>query len=185
MKSGPESAAQAREAAPRIIVMMGVCGSGKTTVGRRLAAHLGWTFLEGDDLHPAANRAKMTAGQPLDDEDRRPWLDRIAEAIASHRRSRQPLVVACSALRRAYRDRFVHATPALCFVHLDGGRDLLEARMAARRDHFMPPALLASQLEALEPPAAEENALRLDAAASPDALVRRICDHLQLSQSKG
>ena len=161
-----------------ILVAMGVCGCGKTTVGEALAARLGWPFVEGDSLHSEANRAKMSAGQALDDADRWPWLDRIAATMARHQRDGGDLVVACSALTRRYRERLARSGAPLLFLHLDGSPDLLAGRMAARRDHFMPPSLLASQLQTLEPPGADEPAIRLDIAEAPETLVRRICDHL-------
>jgi gluconokinase len=145
-----------------IIVVMGVCGCGKSSVGQAIAERLGWTYIEGDDLHPASNKAKMAAGMPLDDDDRWPWLDRIADkarAIDSEGRS---VVVACSALKRVYRERLRHAGADVRFIHLRGDRDLIHARMAARQDHFMPPGLLESQLATLEPPAAAEQAIVLD-----------------------
>ena len=170
-----------------ILVVMGVCGCGKTTVGEALAKHLGWPFVEGDALHPEANRAKMSAGQALDDDDRWPWLDRIAETMARHHQDVDHggggLVVACSALARRYRERLARSGAPLLFLHLAGSPDLLAARMAERRDHFMPPSLLASQLETLEPPGEDEPAIRLDIAEPPETLVRRICAHLQAVQS--
>ena len=141
---------------------MGVSGSGKTCVGRALAAALGWQFIEGDDLHSAANKAKMASGRPLDDADRWPWLDAIAGAAHATQANGSSAIVACSALKRAYRDRLRHADPAMLFVHLNGTRDVIAARLAARTDHFMPPALLDSQLATLEPPAPDEQAIILD-----------------------
>lgn len=126
---------------------MGVAGSGKSTVGALLAARLGLPFVDGDALHPPANVAKMAAGIPLDDDDRAPWLDAVGDRLASG-----GVVVACSALRRAYRDRLREAAPAARFVLLHGTRELLAARLGARTDHFMPAALLDSQLATLELP---------------------------------
>ncbi len=166
------------------IVVMGVCGSGKTTVGERLAKCLDWTFIEGDRLHPEANVARMRAGQPLSDAERWPWLDAIAAAIAGeHARGRQA-VVACSALKRSYRERLTAGAGALLFVHLDGAPPLLAERMAARRGHYMPPGLLASQLATLEPPGNDEHALTLDAGLAPDALIEHICAAISSSASK-
>lgn len=157
------------------IVIMGVCGSGKTTVGERLARRLGWIFVEGDRLHPEANVAKMRSGQPLNDDDRWPWLDAIAAAIADeHARGRQA-VAACSALKKSYRQRLTAGAGPLLFVYLDGAPSLLAARMAARRGHYMPPGLLASQLATLEPPGNDENAITLDAGLAPATLVEHIC----------
>ena len=150
------------------VVVMGVSGCGKSHVGAALAAHLGCGWRDGDDLHPAANLAKMRAGQPLEDADRWPWLDRVAETL----RAEAPLVIGCSALRRTYRDRIrAGAGGPVAFVHLAGSKALIGARMAARQGHFMPPALLDSQFATLEPPAPEEGALALDVAATPEALV--------------
>ncbi|MEU2824580.1 gluconokinase [Streptomyces sp. 35M1] len=132
-----------------LVVVMGVSGSGKTTVGQSLAEALGVLFAEADDFHPPENLAKMRAGIALSDEDRRPWLD----VIAGWLRENAPVggVVTCSALKRSYRDRLVSAAPRVFFVHLDGPAELIAERMAARRGHFMPLALLRSQLDALEP----------------------------------
>lgn len=149
------------------IVMMGVSGCGKTTVGRGLAAALGLPFVEGDELHPPRNVERMRAGIALTDEDRQGWLDRVADQLAAH----SGVVVSCSALKRSYRDRLRRAAPDLRLVHLQGRPGLIAERLAARRDHYMPPSLLQSQLEALEPPAADEHALVLDIDAAPEALI--------------
>ena len=145
---------------------MGVSGSGKTTVGLALAARLGVPFADGDDLHPAANLRKMTDGIPLTDADREPWLDAVGAALADGTR-----VVACSALRRRYRDRLRAAAPGLHVVYLEVPRAVLEERMTHRSDHFMPVALLDSQLATLEPPGLDEGALTLDATLPVDELV--------------
>lgn len=132
-----------------LVVVMGVSGSGKTTVGQLLAEHLGVPYAEADDFHPAANVAKMRAGHPLDDEDRRPWLDAIARWLAGHADSGG--VVTCSALKRRYRDQLASAAPHVFFLHLDGSPELIAARMTAREGHFMPPGLLHTQFADLEP----------------------------------
>ncbi|MFT4030657.1 MAG: gluconokinase [Protaetiibacter sp.] len=150
---------------PGSVVVAGVSGSGKSTVGALLAARLGVPFADGDALHPPANLAKMASGIPLDDADRWPWLDAVGERLAA-----SPVVVACSALRRAYRDRLRAAAPGARFVLLDGSRELLEARMAARTDHFMPPALLDSQLATLERPDPDERVLVYDIAETPASI---------------
>lgn len=137
-----------------LVVVMGVAGSGKTTVGTLLARRLGLPYAEADDFHPPANIAKMAAGVPLDDADRAPWLARIAAWLAGQGASGG--VVSCSALRRRYRDRLRAAAPGLFFVHLHGSEELIGRRIAQRAGHFMPPALLRSQFEALEPLAADE-----------------------------
>ncbi len=134
------------------VVLMGVAGSGKTSVGLALSDRMGIPYRDGDDLHPAANVAKMRAGVPLTDEDRWPWLDRVAEAL----RRDAPLIVGCSALKRIYRDRLRAGAGEVRFVHLAGSRDLIAARMAARTGHYMPLSLLESQFAALEAPGPEE-----------------------------
>ena len=159
-----------------IVVLMGVCGSGKTEVGRRLADRLGCDFLDGDDFHPPTNVEKMRAGTPLTDADRWPWLDRLAAEITSRLETGPGGVVACSALARRYRDRLGLARPGVVLVHLDGSRDLLAARLGARQGHFMPPGLLESQLATLERPGADERALTIDVADSPDAIAKRIAE---------
>lgn len=149
------------------IVLMGVAGCGKTTVGKRLAARLGWTFLDADDYHPPANVEKMRGGHPLTDEDRWPWLDRLNQLL----RDGGATVLACSALKQKYRDRIAAGVPDIRWVHLAGSFALIESRLAARKGHYMPAALLASQFETLEPPGA---ALTLDVAEPPEVLVERI-----------
>ena len=155
-----------------IIVVMGVCGSGKTTVGRELARAMGADFIEGDDLHPASNRAKMSSGQPLTDADRWPWLDAIAAEARQLAGRDRDVVVSCSALRRTYRDRLRTAGAGVHFIHLTGTHELLADRMAGRTGHFMPPGLLASQLASLEHPEPDESAAVLDIAAEPATLVQ-------------
>ena len=163
--------------APTIIVM-GVSGSGKSHVGAALARACGMDFVEGDELHPAANIAKMSAGVPLDDADRQPWLEAIAATIVKHRG--HGVVVACSALRRAYRDVLRQADPALRLLYLRVPHDELACRLRERR-HFMPLSLLDSQLAILEEPAADEHAVVLEAADSLDATVASARKTLSLS----
>lgn len=140
------------------LVIMGVSGCGKSTVGEALAARLGLAYRDGDDLHPAANVEKMRAGQPLGDADRWPWLDRVATVL----KDEAPVIIGCSALRRSYRDRIRSgAGGPVRFVHLSGQRDLIAARMAARAGHYMPLSLLDSQFATLEPPGPDE-ALTVD-----------------------
>ena len=165
--------------APRLVIM-GVSGCGKSTVGERLAQRLGVPFLEGDDLHPPHNVALMAAGTPLTDADRADWLDAIAERL-SDLQSDEGLVVSCSALKRRYRDRLRAAASDLQFVHLHGDPALLATRLAQRQGHYMPPALLLSQLETLESPSADESALSLDITESADNLVTQIEHHLHLN----
>jgi gluconokinase len=149
---------------------MGVAGTGKTTIGRRLAELLGVAFAEGDEFHPPANIAKMSAGVPLDDDDRAPWLDLIG-AWAHERRERGG-VVSCSALKRAYRDRLRAAAPGVFFVHLSGDRALVEQRMAERQDHFMPPSLLDSQFATLEPLQPDEAGAVVDLSPAPEEIAQ-------------
>lgn len=154
------------------VIVMGVSGSGKSTLGAALSAALGCAFLEGDDYHSDAAVAKMRAGHPLTDEDRWPWLDRLGGAIGAALARDGIAVAACSALRRAYRERLTDAIGAPTrFVLLDTAREELRRRIAGRPMHYMPPSLLDSQLETLEPPAPDEHALTLDA----DAPVATLC----------
>lgn len=155
------------------IVIMGPSGSGKSLVGAAVAAALRTDFVDGDDLHPRANVAKMAAGHPLDDADRMPWLDIVASTLR-----RPSIVVACSALRRSYRDRIRAQTPGVVFVELVVDRGELNSRMS-RRDHFMPPTLLDSQLSTLEPLAADEAGVRVANDADLGSVVRRITGLLQ------
>lgn len=149
------------------VVIMGVCGTGKTSVGLALSERLAIPYLDGDDLHPAANVAKMAAGIPLTDDDRWPWLVKVAATLAE----RAPVIIGCSALRRAYRDRLrAGAGGAVRFLHLTGPRAVIAARMAGRAGHYMPPALLDSQIATLETPSAAE-AVPLDITQPLDRLV--------------
>jgi len=152
------------------IVVMGVAGVGKTTIGRLLAARAGCRFVEGDDLHPAANVAKMGAGQPLNDADRLPWLSALAREIDNTLAEGQMMVVACSALKRSYRQVLGRDDRRVVFVHLTGEPSLVASRIAGRKDHFMPPQLLASQYATLEPP----DDLNFAVDAPPDAIVAAI-----------
>lgn len=161
------------------MVLMGVAGCGKSSVGEELSARTGLPYRDGDDLHDPASVAKMRAGTPLDDADRWPWLDRCGRALADHPGG---LILGCSALRRAYRDRLRASAGMadLLFVHLAGGRTLLERRMAARQGHYMPPALLQSQLDTLEPPAPDEHALTVDIDQPLSAIAAAILAHSAL-----
>ena len=159
---------------------MGVSGAGKTTIGKRLARALGWRFIDGDELHPAANIAKMRRGIPLDDDDRGPWLDSVRKLIAEASAARRNEVIACSALKRAYRARLMIDSASVRLVYLKGRRELIERRLAGRRHHFMDPGLLASQFEALEEPG--DDALAIDVEQSPAAIVEAIRQKLDLKR---
>ncbi|MBP0454459.1 gluconokinase [Kitasatospora sp. RG8] len=156
---------------PLTVVVMGVSGVGKTTVARLLADRLDLPYGEADDFHPPANIAKMSAGIPLDDEDRAPWLRALGGWLKERTEAGTGGVVTCSALKRRYRDTLREACPGAFFLHLSGGHGLVEDRLAHRAGHFMPPSLLASQYAALEPLAADERGAVLDVGPSPDQLV--------------
>lgn len=162
-----------------VLVLMGVSGSGKSTVAALLADRLGWPFAEGDQLHPAANVAKMRAGHPLTDADRGPWLQRVAAWIDEQLAAGRSAVVTCSALRRSYRD--VLRRDEVTFVYLAGNSALIADRLAHRRGHFMPAGLLASQFAELEPPEADERALCMDVAGPPAVLAGEIVSALRLA----
>ena len=164
---------------PVRVVLMGVSGCGKSTVGEGLAAHLGWRFVEGDSLHPPQNVAKMAAGQALGDDDRAGWLATLAEVLAQARQADQGLVISCSALKRAYRDRLRAGDPQALFVHLEGSQALIAARIAERTHLYMPASLLESQFAALQPPEPDEHALRLSVQLPPAELIAHIAQHLQ------
>ncbi|HEX6870058.1 MAG TPA: gluconokinase [Micromonosporaceae bacterium] len=157
---------------------MGVAGAGKTTVGRLLAQRQGWSFVDGDALHPPRNIAAMAAGIPLTDTDRWPWLDRVAAWLNQRRAAGEVGVVACSALKRVYRDRLREADPDLRVVYLAGEPAPLRQRLAHRPDHFFPAALLAAQLADLEPPAPQEHAITVAFGLSPDDAVATVVARL-------
>ncbi|WP_407110038.1 gluconokinase [Streptomyces sp. DSM 116494] len=156
---------------PPVVVIMGVAGTGKTTIGPLLAARLDVPYAEGDDFHPQANIHKMSAGTPLGDDDRWPWLDAIG--AWAHERAGHGGVVSCSALKRSYRDRLRAAAPGVVFVHLNGDRALVEDRMAHRQGHFMPTALLDSQFATLQPLEPDEAGVSVDVAGSPEEITGR------------
>jgi gluconokinase len=156
---------------PHVVVIMGVAGTGKTTIGPLLADRLGVPYAEGDDFHPEVNIAKMSAGVPLEDADRWPWLDAIG--AWAHDRARLGGVVSCSALKRSYRDRLRTAAPSLVFVHLTGDRAVVEERMAHRQGHFMPTALLDSQFATLQPLLSDEPGVSVDVSGSPEEITER------------
>jgi carbohydrate kinase (thermoresistant glucokinase family) len=159
---------------PPCIVVMGVSGCGKSTVGRQLAEGLGLRFIEGDALHPPRNVALMAAGTPLTDTDRHDWLQTIATLLADAAAMGQGVVVSCSALKRRYRDQLRQGAPDLVFVHLHGPAALLASRLQSRTGHYMPATLLQSQLDTLEPPDAGEAALRFDITQPAEAIVAEL-----------
>lgn len=161
-----------------LLVMMGVSGCGKSTVGRVLAGRLGWPLEEGDDLHPPENVTKMAAGHPLDDDDRGPWLQHIRRWIEEREAAGENGIVTCSALKRRYRD--VLRDDEVVFVHLSGTREQLLNRLTSRQGHFMPASLLDSQLADLEPPGPDERALRVDIGPSPAVQAATILNQLGL-----
>ncbi|MEX0971036.1 MAG: gluconokinase [Paracoccaceae bacterium] len=160
----------------RKLVVMGVSGCGKSTFGQALARALGLAFCDGDDLHPAENIAKMAAGLPLSDADRAPWLAQVGLHLAGD----GGRVIACSALKRAYRNTIRSHAPGAVFVHLHGAHDILAARMSVRPGHFMPAALLDSQLATLEPPAPDEHAIQVDIALPPQGQLAKVLAALGL-----
>ena len=162
----------------RWVIVMGVSGAGKSTVGRLLAATLGWDFFDADDFHPESNVEKMASGRPLDDEDRRPWLLRLQSLIRERPADGPGAVLACSALKAAYRDLLDIDDPRVALVHLQGSQELLARRLGAREGHFMPPDLLLSQLDTLEVPS---DAVTVDIAATPEQICREIISELGLS----
>jgi gluconokinase len=159
---------------PCALVVMGVSGSGKSTIADKLAERLSWKYEDGDKFHPLSNVAKMSAGQPLTDEDRWPWLRAIADEIDRVCEAGEHAVIACSALKRAYRDILVHGRPDVRIIYLQGTQDLIAGRLVLRKGHFMPPGLLASQFKTLEPPDASENPVTV----SIDAPVETIVDDI-------
>lgn len=160
--------------APTVLVLMGVSGTGKSAVAMALVARLGWPFQEGDALHPPANVEKMRGGTPLTDDDRWPWLDRVAGWIDARLAAGESGVVTCSALKRAYRDRIIGARAGARLVFLHGSRALLAARVGARHHEYMPASLLDSQLATLEPPGADERPISLDVTPPPEALAASV-----------
>lgn len=160
------------------LVVMGVSGVGKTSVADELVARTGWTFAEGDDFHPPANKQKMAAGRPLDDDDRWPWLATIASWIGEQEAAGRGAVVTCSALRRAYRDVLRDGHPSVRFVHLLAPPGLIEERITARQGHYMPPSLLGSQLATLEPLHDDEPGVEVDTSGEPAAVAGRALDAL-------
>ena len=170
---------------PCALIVMGVSGSGKSTIAVRLAERLSWTFEDGDRFHPASNVAKMSAGQPLTDEDRWPWLQAIADEIDRVCQAGGHVVIACSALKRAYRHVLAHGRRDVRIVFLRGTQFLIADRLARRKGHFMPPGLLESQFKTLEPPAADENPVTVSIDASVETIVEDIIRQLGLGAAGG
>lgn len=171
----------AKTAQQPVLVIMGVSGSGKSTVAGVLAGRLGWDLAEGDDLHPEANVVKMQSGQPLTDDDRWPWLERIADWIRDRTASGRPGIITCSALKKRYRDAL--RGEGVVFVFLQGSKDKISDRLASRHGHFMPPALLESQFEALEEPTEDENYVSLSVSATPAEEAEEVIERLHLEAS--
>jgi gluconokinase len=170
---------------PCALVVMGVSGSGKSTIADKLAERLGWRCEDGDRFHPASNIAKMSAGHPLTDEDRWPWLQAIANEIDRLCKAGERAVIACSALKRAYRDVLVHGRNDVRIIYLNGTEKLIAGRLAKRKGHFMPAGLLASQFKTLEPPDLSEHPVTASIDASVDAIVDDIVGQLRLSPADG
>ena len=168
---------------PVILVLMGVSGSGKTTIAHLLASALGCPFQEGDDFHPAANIEKMASGTPLTDADRLPWLNSIAALIDNWRAAGQCGVLTCSALKKEYRDILIGGRTGVIFIYLQGSYDLIRERMEARKKHFMPLDLLKSQFETLQEPVPGSHTIRVSVDNHPDAIVQDILRQLEKLQS--
>jgi gluconokinase len=164
---------------PRVLVLMGVSGSGKTSVAEKLRDALGWVFQEGDQLHSKENVAKMSAGIPLTDEDRGPWLDTCAQWIRERIEAGQGGLLTCSALKRAYRERLGERNPGVCFLYLKVAEPVLRERLANRRGHYMPASLLSSQLATLEEPGADEPALIVPVERTVDETVADVLEALK------
>jgi gluconokinase len=165
--------------APHVLVVMGVSGVGKTSVAEVLVERTGWPFQEGDDLHPEANRKKMAAGHALDDEDRWPWLREVAQWIGAQEAAGHGGVITCSALKRSYRDLLRNGYRTILFVHLVADEDVLTTRITGRRGHYMPPSLLRSQLDTLEPLGSDEPGVTVDTEGDPEAIADRALEAIR------
>jgi gluconokinase len=166
---------------PCTLIVMGVSGSGKSTIAGKLAERLGWAYEDGDKFHPASNVAKMSAGHPLTDDDRWPWLQAIADEIDRACKTGDHVVIACSALKRSYRDVLVHGRNDVRIVYLSGTQELIANRLARRKGHFMPSGLLASQFKTLEPPDPDENPVIVSIDASVQEIVDDTVSQMRLS----
>jgi gluconokinase len=169
---------------PTYIVVMGVSGSGKTTLATGLSRRLGWEFQEGDELHPPANVEKMSRGEPLTDEDRRPWLEAIGRWIDARTAAGVSAVLTCSALRRSYRDLLRAGRPGVVFCHVTADPEQIRSRIEHRQGHYMPPSLLPSQLATLEPLEADERGVSVSASGDPAEVLDRALDELGLSEGR-
>ncbi len=169
-----------KNSAGKALIVMGVSGVGKTTVARALADRIGGRYMEADAFHPPENIAAMAAGKPLTDGMRQPWLEALSDAMQQALTSQPdtPVVVACSALKRSYRDVLRANNPDAVVVYLAADPDVIRARITARTDHFMPPSLLDSQLSTLEPPASDEACLTVDASRTPEEIAVSVCHNL-------
>lgn len=165
---------------PDVVIVMGVSGSGKTTVAQGIATVMGWEFAEGDDFHSEANAEKMRGGHALTDNDRWPWLESVGEWISGKEAAGEPAVVACSALRRVYRDLLRHGRPHVRFLHVEAAREVIHDRMEHRTGHYMPPSLLASQLETLEPLQSDEPGVTISNEGRPAVVLDRALGALDL-----
>lgn len=183
--TGDDIADFAPRAETRHVVVMGVSGSGKTTVALGISEATGLLFAEADDFHSRANVEKMRAGIPLDDEDRSPWLRDLAAWMAERAEEGRSTVIACSALKRAYRDVLADGPPSVDFVHLHGPAELIRDRMSSRAGHYMPASLLDSQIATLEPLEPDERGVVLDVALPPDELVAQAVARLHLADARG
>jgi carbohydrate kinase (thermoresistant glucokinase family) len=169
---------------PFVLVVMGVSGSGKTTVAEHLARDLGWRFQEGDSLHPVANVEKMRRGEPLTDADRAPWLATIAAWVADRVQAGEPGIITCSALKRVYRDQIIGGHKEVRLVYLHGDRTTLQQHVDARHHEYMPPALLDSQLNTLEEPGADEPVIQVDVAGTIEQTVAAVKNQLEGAPAK-
>ncbi len=178
------SGLQVPVAQPVVLVFMGVSGCGKTTVASLVAGRLGWPFEEGDALHPQSNIDKMRSGHPLTDDDRWPWLDKVADWVDERLDAHQNGLITCSALKRAYRDKINRRGSGVVFIFLSGSKELIATRLAVRHGHFMPPGLLDSQFADLEEPATDEPAIRVDIGPPPAVIADAVLEDLGITKER-
>jgi len=174
----------ANDELPSALIVMGVSGSGKSTIAEALSQRLGWRFEDGDGFHPASNVAKMSAGRPLTDEDRWPWLDAIADEIERTCEQGEHIIIACSALKHTYRDVLLRGRSDVRFIFLKGTQELITDRLAHRKDHFMPPELLTSQFTTLEPPEVSEHVITVSIDMSVEAIVDDVLRQLKFGRAR-